>query len=134
VAVDEHDAGRPSSSHSDGEQLGRARRSVSHGARWRDHVGLRYGGAAGRCGHLVRFGRAAPVIVFDRDRSRFGPDTPLGFRIDDRRRRYQRLRRALRRRRRLRVGLVQAISIAFGVALALLMPEIDVGPTSATAG
>jgi uncharacterized membrane protein len=127
VPVDEHDACGPGGSHGDGEQLGGTRGSVFHGARWRDHVGLRYGGAAGRRGHLVRLGRAAPVIVFDRGRSRFGPDTPLGFRAEEQTRRYQRLRRVLRRRRRLRVGLVQFIFIAFGVVLALLMPEIDVG-------
>ena len=38
------------------------------------------------------------------------------------------MRRALRRRRRLRIGLVQAIFVAVALLLALVMPSLDAGP------
>ena len=38
------------------------------------------------------------------------------------------MRRALRRRRRLRIGLVQAIFVAVALVLALVMPSLDAGP------
>jgi uncharacterized membrane protein len=68
------------------------------------------------------------VIVFDRDRSRFGERTPLGFRTVADTRRYQRLGRVLRRRHRLRNSLVQLIFVTIAIGLAALMPVIDAGP------
>ena len=38
------------------------------------------------------------------------------------------MRRALRRRRRLRIGLVQAIFVTVALVLALVMPSLDAGP------
>jgi uncharacterized membrane protein len=59
--------------------------------------------------------------------TRFGRGSPRGFDTEVEARRYRRIGHALRRRRRLRLGLVQLIFIAIAFGLALLMPEIDVG-------
>ena len=60
-------------------------------------------------------------------RSRFGGRRPVGFVAEDRARRYERVRRVLRRRRRLQLGLVQLIYITVALAAAFLMRVIDVG-------
>jgi uncharacterized membrane protein len=57
----------------------------------------------------------------------FGPGPKVGFEAA-RGRRYQRVLHALRRRRRLRLGLIQLIYVLGAVALATLMPALDFEP------
>ena len=63
------------------------------------------------------------------DRNRFEHESLDGFDPRARDRRYRRLRRVLRRRRRLRVGLLQLLYIAVAIAGALVMRVVDVSPT-----
>ena len=59
---------------------------------------------------------------------RLAAHTPLGFDPTVRARRGHRVRKALRRRRRLRNGLVQLLFILAALALAFLVPELDAEP------
>lgn len=62
------------------------------------------------------------------DRFRLNAQPLVGFGTTPPNRRYQRLQHALRRRRRLRNGLIQLLYMVPAVGLAFLMSAIDAGP------